>query len=263
MVIWKVLSRSSASRLEEEEVTRLGALLDPERMPRHVAVIMDGNGRWARKRMLPRVAGHRVGIDSVREIVRSSSELGIGHLTLYAFSTENWGRPRAEVDTLMGLIQEFIERELDELHENGVRFQVLGRREDLPRAVEASLHRAEQRTASNSGLHFNVAVSYSGRVELEDALRAIADEVAAGRIDPAEVGAGTIERYLYTAGQPDPDLVIRTSGELRLSNFLLWQIAYAEIYFTNTLWPDFRKKEYLEALLTFQQRQRRFGTVAG
>jgi undecaprenyl diphosphate synthase len=259
MTVWKVLHRVS-SPSSGEEIERLRALLDPQRLPRHVAVIMDGNGRWAKKRFLPRVAGHRIGIDSVREIVRSSSEIGVGHLTLYAFSTENWGRPRDEVDTLMGLIQEYIERELEELHQNNVRFQILGRREDLPRSVEQSLRSAELTTAGNTGLHFNVAISYSGRVELEQAMRSIALQVADGRLDPAQVGAQTIEQHLYTAGQPDPDLVIRTSGELRLSNFLLWQIAYAEIYFTNTLWPDFRKKEYLEALVTYQQRQRRFGT---
>jgi undecaprenyl diphosphate synthase len=262
MTIWKVLHRATGAS-SDTEVERLTALIDPQRLPRHVAVIMDGNGRWAKKRFLPRVAGHRIGIDSVREIVRNSSEIGVKHLTLYAFSTENWGRPRDEVDTLMGLIQEFIERELDELHQNNVCFRILGRREDLPRVVEASLREAERLTAENTGLHFNVAISYSGRVELEEAMRSIAEQVADGRLDPAEVGATTIEQHLYTAGQPDPDLVIRTSGELRLSNFLLWQIAYAEIYFTNTLWPDFRKQEYLEALVTFQQRQRRFGAVAG
>ena len=261
MTIWKVLTRTS-SAASGKEIERLRAALDSERMPRHVAVIMDGNGRWAKKRLLPRAAGHRIGIDSVREIVRNSSELGIGHLTLYAFSTENWRRPKDEVDTLMSLILEYIERELDELHENNVRFQILGRREDLSKGVLKSLEAAEKVTAGNTGLHFNVAISYSGRVELEDALRSIAEKVAEGQMDPADVGAHTIEKHLYTAGQPDPDLVIRTSGELRLSNFLLWQIAYAEIYFTNTLWPDFRKKEYLEALLTYQQRQRRFGSVA-
>ncbi len=240
----------------EEE--RLLGQLDLTALPRHVAVIMDGNGRWARKRRLPRVAGHRAGIDSVRETVEACARLELDVLTLYAFSKENWKRPRAEVDTLMALLQEFIRKELDRLARNNIRLQILGRVEDLPAGARRALDRALAATADNDGLCFNIALSYGGRTEIVDACRSLIREgVAAEEVDEARISAN-----LYTAGQPDPDLLIRTSGELRISNFLLWQIAYAEIWVTDTLWPDFRCRNLLQALLDFQQRERRYGGLA-
>jgi len=238
--------------------TEEGCLLnqiDRSRLPRHVAVIMDGNGRWAAERRLPRVAGHRAGIDAVREIVEVSARLGIEVLTLYAFSKENWKRPRSEVATLMALLRDYVRRELDTLLDNNIRLQTIGRVADLPPSARRELDRALDATADRTGLRFNIALSYGGRTEITDACRAIA---AAG-LSPDEIDESTIAAHLYTAGQPDPDLLIRTSGELRVSNFLLWQIAYAEIWVTETLWPDFRRLHLFQALLDYQRRERRYG----
>ncbi len=254
MSIWKVIARPFLRPVDQAGEATLESLLDRNRIPRHVAVIMDGNGRWAKKRMLPRVAGHRIGIDSVRDTVRNCSVLGVSHLTLFAFSTENWARPTDEVNALMSLIEEYIVREIDELHANGVRFQMIGQKEALPRSVLRGLENAAEKTHENSGLHFNVAVSYSGRSELEQAFQKIAAKVAAGSLAAGEVDEELLSFHLYTAGQPAPELLIRTSGEKRISNFLLWQIPNAEIYFTETLWPDFRKKALLKALLHYQKR---------
>jgi undecaprenyl diphosphate synthase len=234
---------------------RLVRQLDLAHLPRHVAVIMDGNGRWARERRLPRVAGHRAGIDAVRETVEISGRLGIEVLTLYAFSVENWKRPRSEVSTLMRLLREYLGRELNTLKDNNIRLSVIGRMEDLPLAASRELERALEATRDMTGLVFNIALSYGGRSEIVDACRAI---VRAG-VPADEIEAATIERHLYTAGQPDPDLLIRTSGEMRVSNFLLWQIAYAEIWVTDTLWPDFRRRQLFEAILDYQRRDRRYG----
>jgi undecaprenyl diphosphate synthase len=231
--------------------------LDPRRLPRHVAIIMDGNGRWARSRNLPRVAGHRAGIESVRETVEASARLGIDVLTLYAFSRENWSRPRAEVRALMALIREYVRKELRTLLENGIRLNVIGRPDELPDAVRRELDRAVESTAAQDRLLLNIALSYGGRSEIVDACRALIREGVA----PEDVDEAAIERRLYTAGQPDPDLLIRTSGELRVSNFLPWQIAYSEIWITDTLWPDFRRADLFRALLGFQSRERRFGGV--
>ena len=239
----------------------LAARLDPSRLPRHVAVIMDGNGRWAKRRFLPRVAGHQAGIGAVREIIESCCRLGIEALTLYAFSVENWKRPRAEVDTLWGLLERYLREELHNLKSNNIRFQVIGRIEQLPGSVQEMLDYAIVETAANSGLRLTVALNYGGRTEIVDAINTL---LAQARQSGAElrVDENTFGEYLSTAGLPDPDLLIRTSGEVRISNFLLWQIAYTEIWVTEKYWPDFRSEDLLEAILDFQKRERRFGGLS-
>lgn len=228
-----------------------------DRLPAHVAVIMDGNGRWAAQRHLPRVEGHRAGIDAVRDIVETSARVGIQVLTLYAFSVENWKRPAAEVSTLMLLLKRYLRSELSTLLKNDIRFKVVGRMEDLARDVQSELRDAEAKTAKNHGMEFNIALNYGGRAEIVEAARRIVqDGVSADALDEAK-----FSEYLYTAGQPDPDLLIRTSGEMRVSNFLLWQIAYAEIWVTDTLWPDFRQRHLLEAIVAYQKRDRRYGGI--
>jgi undecaprenyl diphosphate synthase len=235
----------------------LARQVDFARLPAHIAVIMDGNGRWASQRHLPRVEGHRAGIESVRETVEGSARLGVQVLTLYAFSVENWKRPAAEVSTLMLLLKRYLRSELNTLLRNNIKFNVVGRIEDLARDIQRELRDAEEKTAGNSGMLFNIALNYGGRAEIvEAARRMIAEGVPADEIDEARFGS-----YLYTAGQPDPDLLIRTSGEMRVSNFLLWQIAYAEIWVTDTLWPDFRQKDLLEAVVAYQKRDRRYGGI--
>ena len=236
--------------------------IDFARLPRHVAVIMDGNGRWAKLRHKPRVEGHRAGIASVRDVVETSARLGLQVLTLYAFSVENWKRPQSEVTTLMGLLKRYLRSELDTLLRNNIRFRVIGRMEELPPDVQDELHRGMERTADRSGLLFNIALNYGGRTEITDAVRRLAADVAAGRREPGAIDEDTLSSYLYTAGLPDPDLLIRTSGEMRVSNFLLWQIAYAEIWVTDVLWPDFRRKHLLQAVADYQKRERRYGGIA-
>ena len=232
--------------------------IDFARLPVHVAVIMDGNGRWAARRHLPRVEGHQAGIDSVRDIVESSARLGIRVLTLYAFSVENWKRPLTEIRTLMGLLKRYLRLELRTLLANDIRFRVIGRAEELAPDVRRELARAEHETASNSGMWFNIALNYGGRAEIVDGVRrALRDGLRPEDIDEPRFG-----QLLYTAGQPDPDLLIRTSGEMRVSNFLLWQIAYAEIWVTDTLWPDFRRSHLLDAIVAYQKRDRRYGGIA-
>jgi undecaprenyl diphosphate synthase len=230
--------------------------IDKAQLPAHIAIIMDGNGRWAAKSGMPRLAGHRAGINAVREVVEGSAELGISVLTLYAFSVENWKRPQAEVSALMALLKEFINSELDSIHRNNIRFQTIGRTGELDMTVQKELEKAITRTAANTGMIFNVALNYGGRAEIVDAVNRILKEKASlsGPLCEAD-----FSRYLYTAGLPDPDLLIRTSGELRISNFLLWQIAYAEIYVTEALWPDFGKKDLYDAIIAFQKRERRYG----
>jgi undecaprenyl diphosphate synthase len=240
---------------EEEALLRQ---LDLGRLPRHVAVIMDGNGRWARKRRLPRIAGHRAGIASVREMVETCARLSVPILTVYAFSKENWKRPKTEVDFLMDLLRDYMRKELDELCANNIRVQVVGRVYELPAVVQDVLQRAVTATAANSGLVFNLALSYGGRAEIVDACR----ELIRDGVSPDELDEATFARRLYTSGQPDPDLVIRTGGEMRVSNFLLWQIAYAELVVTDALWPDFRRRDLFLALLEFQRRERRFGGLS-
>jgi undecaprenyl diphosphate synthase len=236
--------------------------LDPARLPRHVAVIMDGNGRWANRRDKPRVSGHRAGVTAVRETVETTVRLDIPYLTLYAFSTENWKRPRFEVETLMRLLREYIHRELRSLQQNNVRFRAMGRRHELPAAVQRDLALAERETEGSTGMLLTVALNYSGRTEIVDACRKAAAELLAAGRDLATLRDEDIERNLYAPDLPDPDLLIRTSGEMRVSNFLLWQIAYTEIYVTETLWPDFRRNSYFQALLDYQRRERRYGGVA-
>jgi undecaprenyl diphosphate synthase len=233
--------------------------LDVERMPRHVAIIMDGNGRWAKRRHLPRVAGHRAGVQAVRETVEVSARLGLEMLTLYAFSRENWSRPRSEVGTLMSLLREFLRKELNQLVGNNIRLSVVGRLEDLDLEVRRDIEQALESTALNSGMELCIALSYGGRSEIVDACRSM----ISAAVPAEEVNADTFAAHLYTAGKPDPDLLIRTSGEMRVSNFLLWQIAYAEIWVTDKLWPDFRRAELFEALLDYQRRDRRFGGLSG
>jgi undecaprenyl diphosphate synthase len=228
-----------------------------EQLPAHVAIIMDGNGRWAALRHLPRVEGHRAGIDSVRDVVETSARLGIDVLTLYAFSVENWKRPRAEVNTLMMLLKRYIRLELGTLLKNDIKFRVIGRPDELAPDVQHELEIGIQRTAGNRGMLFNIALNYGGRAEIVDAARrAIAAGIPADDLDERR-----FSELLYTAGQPDPDLLIRTSGEMRVSNFLLWQIAYSEIWVTETLWPDFRRRDLLEAVLAYQKRDRRYGGI--
>jgi len=236
----------------------LARRIDPDRLPAHVAVIMDGNGRWAEQRHLPRVEGHRAGTEAVRDTVETAARLGIQVLTLYAFSVENWKRPAEEVGTLMRLLKRFLRAELDTLLRHDIRFRVVGRLEDLGKDVREELLLATDRTASGNGMQFNVALNYSGRAEIVDAAR----RAIASGVRPEDLTEERFAEYLYTAGQPDPDLLIRTSGEMRVSNFLLWQIAYAEIYVTDTLWPDFRRRHLLEAVLAYQKRERRYGGIA-
>jgi undecaprenyl diphosphate synthase len=246
------LERLAEPGSDEERLLRQ---IDLDRLPRHVAIIMDGNGRWARQRHLPRVAGHRAGITSVREAVETAARLGLDVLSLYAFSRENWKRPRTEVDTLMGLLREYLAKELATLRDNDIRFHVIGRMHDLAEPIRRELEDAIEATRSNAGMRFNIALSYGGRAEIVDACRALIEEgLPPGSVDESAIGA-----HLYTAGQPDPDLLIRTSGELRISNFLLWQIAYSEIWVTPTLWPDFRRRNLYEAMLDYQRRERRYG----
>ena len=233
--------------------------LDLGRLPRHVAVIMDGNGRWAQSRHQPRVNGHRAGVEAVRDTVEACARLGVEALTLYAFSIENWQRPRHEVWTLMNLLRDFLRREIQLLVDNGIRLRVLGRRDRLDRSLLAELDRAVEVTAEGERMTLNVALNYSGRCEIVDACRKIVQDWAAG--EPVEIDEETLGRYLYTAGQPDPDLLIRTSGEMRISNFLLWQLAYTEIHVTQKLWPDFRRADLYEAICDYQRRDRRFGRV--
>jgi undecaprenyl diphosphate synthase len=228
-----------------------------DRLPQHVAVIMDGNGRWAAQRHLPRVEGHRAGIESVRDIVESSARIGIRVLTLYAFSVENWKRPPSEISTLMSLLKRYLRLELNTLLKNDIRFRVIGRADELAPDIRRELTAAEEKTAANAGMQFNIALNYGGRAEIVDAARRA---IQAG-VRPEDLDERKFSEFLYTAGQPDPDLLIRTSGEMRVSNFLLWQIAYAEIWVTDTLWPDFRRRHLLEAVLAYQKRDRRYGGI--
>lgn len=234
-------------------------LLEPGRLPNHVAIIMDGNGRWATARKLPRVEGHRAGIRAVRQTIETAARLGIDVVTLYAFSTENWKRPRHEVLTLMGLLKEYINRELKTFLKHDLRFRPIGRIDQLDASVQRELDRAVEATSSCKGSLIQIALNYSGRQELTDTVRSAVREAVAGTLKPDELDEAWIEDHLTTRGQPDPDLLIRTSGEQRISNFLLWQLAYSEIYFAPVLWPDFNQEEFLKALLAYQRRERRFG----
>jgi undecaprenyl diphosphate synthase len=254
MALADMLAAVPAGSPEESLLSRI----DFSRLPRHVAIIMDGNGRWAASRGLPRVEGHRAGTESVRSTVETSARLGIKVLTLYAFSVENWKRPDTEVTALMALLKRYLRIELKTLLSNNIRFRVIGQRERLGAEVRQELEAAEARTSTNTGMIFNIALSYGGRAEIVEAARRA---MAAG-LAPDDLDEERFASFLSTAGQPDPDLLIRTSGEMRVSNFLLWQIAYAEIWVTDALWPDFRARDLLEAIVDYQKRDRRYGAIA-
>ena len=251
------MEQKNKKLIEIENLVNNGAAL-----PSHIAIIMDGNGRWAKKRHLPRVAGHNEGIKSVRAVVEAAGDLGIKVLTLYTFSKENWYRPKQEVSALMKLLVSSLRREIDELDANHVVLKAIGNIEELPEAAYDELLFGIERTKHNTGLVLNLALSYSGRQEIVDAVREIAQKVKAGLIQPEEIGEQVVSAHLHSYDLPDPDLLIRTSGESRISNFLLWQMAYSEIYITRTFWPDFRKEEFYEALVSFMRRERRFGMVS-
>jgi undecaprenyl diphosphate synthase len=245
------------ARTGEEALLLKG--LDPQRLPRHIAIIMDGNGRWAGRRHLPRIAGHRAGVARAREVIETCAKLHIPALSLYAFSMENWRRPKTEIDFLMRLLREYLRKELPAIHKNNIRLLVIGRPDQLPGAVRKDIELAMHKTAGNTGMKLVVAMNYGGRAELVDAFNSILDRVRHDGLSTYRVDEQTISDHLYTAGLPDPDLMIRTSGEMRVSNFLLWQMAYAEIYVTDVLWPDFARPHLLEALLDYQRRERRYG----
>jgi undecaprenyl diphosphate synthase len=236
--------------------------MDSQKLPKHIAIIMDGNGRWAKKRAMNRIRGHEEGAESVRVIVRTSREIGISYLTLYAFSEENWIRPQYEIKALMKMLKRFMKSELKEMMENGIRFHTIGRINKLPDDVQEIIHKTMKETSSNSGMVLTLALSYGGRQEILDATQKIIKRIQSGEISAEDVSEQFVSDSLYTCGMPDPDLLIRTSGEYRISNFMLWQIAYTEIYITPTLWPDFRKAEYLLAIEEFMKRERRFGATS-
>ncbi len=233
--------------------------IDHTRLPRHIAVVMDGNGRWAKRRMMPRIFGHRAGVATVDRIVSLASEIKIPALTLYSFSTENWKRPANEVSALMDILKEFLMKEMMRMVKNNIQFRTIGRTQELPATAIESINQVKDSTKNNTGTVLTLALSYGGRAELEDAVKGIAREVKSGILDPEAIDQETISGHLDTAGLPEVDLLIRTSGEQRVSNFLLWQIAYAELWFTDVLWPDFQGTDFLQAILAFQKRERRFG----
>jgi len=230
-------------------------------IPRHIAIIMDGNGRWAKERGLPRTEGHRRGAESVRAMTEACRELGVQYLTLYAFSSENWKRPKREVDALMKLLELYLKREVKEMMKNNIKLQAIGRLHDLPESCQRELHRAIEMTANNTELTLILALSYGGREEIVDGVKSLIESIEKGHLDKAMINNEVFSKHLYTRYYPDPDLLIRTSGELRLSNFLLWQLSYTEFYITDKLWPDFRKPELEEAIASYSKRQRRFGAV--
>jgi undecaprenyl diphosphate synthase len=243
----------------QRDEVRLLEQIDPRRLPRHIAIIMDGNGRWAQRRHLPRIAGHRAGVAAARRVIETCANIGIPTLTLYAFSVENWRRPKTETDFLMRLLREYLRKELPDIHRNNIRLVVLGRTDRLPQAVRDDVRDAMAKTAGNTGMTLAVALNYGGRAEIVDAFNSILDKMRHNGSGVNPVDEEMISRHLYTAGLPDPDLLVRTSGEMRVSNFLLWQIAYAEMYVTETLWPDFNRAKLYDALLEYQKRERRYG----
>lgn len=252
----KAESKSSYDRRIQEELKKSGEI------PKHIAIIMDGNGRWAKKRGLPRVAGHREGVKSVRDVVEACAQLGVKYLTLFAFSTENWKRPKHEIDTLMKLLIKTLRTETDKLHKNDIKLMAIGDIESLPVEVQRELKEAIEKTKNNKRMVLNLALSYSGRWEIIEAVKDIARDVKSGKIKVEEINDSLFASYLKTAGIPEPDLLIRTSGEFRISNFLLWQIAYTELYICDCLWPDFRRKHLYEAIRDYQKRERRFGMTS-
>lgn len=245
----------------QDDESYLLSIIDKDKLPRHIAIIMDGNGRWAKQRGLPRIAGHRAGMKSVKTAVKLSAELGIKALTLYAFSTENWTRPKQEINTLMKILREYLRKETNELNQNNVKLQFIGRVKELPESVQQVLEWAVGKTANNTGLRLNVALNYSGRIDIIDAIKKLIADIEAKRCSKEDINEALFEKYLYTTSLPEVDLLIRTSGEMRISNFLLWQIAYTEIYITPIYWPDFTRKHLLSAIIDYQKRERRFGGI--
>ncbi len=235
--------------------------IDIKLLPEHIAIIMDGNGRWAKKRMLPRNMGHRAGVEALRDVIKTASNIGIRYLTLYAFSTENWRRPESEISMLMKLLVEYLKKEIAELDYNNVKIQTIGDITRLPKWVVMEIDKAVAKTKSNSGIHINIALNYGGRSEIVNVVKKIGEGIKNGSIEVEEIDGSLIESLLYTANMPDPDLLIRTSGEIRLSNFLLWQCAYSEFWFTDMYWPDFKGEHLLEAISDYQNRKRRFGGI--
>jgi undecaprenyl diphosphate synthase len=242
-------------------ITNINEIIERGSLPRHIAIIMDGNGRWARKRLMPRTMGHRAGMGSLKEVVKACDELKISVLTVYAFSTENWKRPDSEVQFLMKLLVEFLHKELNELHENDVRIKIIGDYSVLNQECQDEIRRALATTCNNQGLLFNIALNYGARAEMVEAIKKIVDGVISGEISRDSICENTVASFLYTGGVPDPDLLIRTAGELRLSNFLLWQLAYTELWVTTRLWPDFTREDLFAAIRDYQQRDRRFGAL--
>jgi undecaprenyl diphosphate synthase len=242
-------------------ITKLPAILDPTKIPQHVAAIMDGNGRWAKEQGLPRIAGHQQGAKTVKSLLRCCKDWGIAHFTVYAFSTENWGRPAAEVDFLMRLFEGLLDSELEQMHAEGVRIRFLGDRSQVPIGLQKMMDKSTARTEHNSEVTFNIAINYGSRHEILQACKSIAHRAQLGELDPHQIDESVFTEYLDTHGLPDPDLLIRTSGEQRVSNFLLWQLAYTELHITKTHWPDFSNDEFMHAIADFQQRSRRFGKV--
>lgn len=243
--------------LSEIDLKKLG--IDPERLPRHIAIIMDGNGRWAKKGMMPRIFGHREGVKTVDRIVTFARKAGISALTLYSFSSENWLRPKEEVSALMGILNEYIKKELARMLKEDIRFNTIGRIDHLPRATQNLINDAKEKTRDNNGLILTLALSYGSRQEILEVVKRVAHLAKSGEIGEGDIDERLFESFLYTEGLPTVDLLIRTSGEIRISNFLLWQIAYSEIYFTDTLWPDFKEDDLVEAIIEYQNRERRFG----
>jgi len=244
---------------QEQDLERLREEVLAGNLPKHIAVIMDGNGRWANEKGLPRTVGHKKGVKKLKEVIKLINKLGIEYLTVFAFSTENWKRPKKEVKFLMKLFNQAFNNELDELHSNGVKVRVLGRREGLPPNIKDKVREITELTKDNQGLNLNIALNYGGRAEIIDAVKSLASEVSDGEIELTEITEERLNNKLYTEGMPDPELLIRSSGELRISNFLLWQLAYTEFYFTDTFWPEFDEKELLLAIAEYQERERRFG----
>ncbi|MBO8137062.1 MAG: isoprenyl transferase [Desulfotomaculum sp.] len=257
--LWNFLSRSRGKKDTVDDIESVMQAVDRERLPKHIAIIMDGNGRWAQRRGMPRTYGHKAGVESLREIVRACNELKIPVLTVYAFSTENWKRPREEVDALMDLLVEYVYKEIDELDRNKVQVRAIGRIHKLPEKCQQAVAFARERTKDNDGLILNLALNYGGRSELVDAVRSILQMTADKKISIKDIDEQLISSHLYTAGLPDPDLLIRPSGDFRISNFLLWQLAYTEFWYTDVMWPDFRKEDLLRAIYDYQNRERRFG----
>jgi undecaprenyl diphosphate synthase len=255
----KVWKKWFGGKANDKNIENIYDTLEQDKIPKHIAIIMDGNGRWAQKRGMPRTFGHRAGAEVLRNVVRAASDIGVQVLTAYAFSTENWNRPAEEVNLLMRLISDYLDSEIEEMNENNVQMKFIGNLEELPLGVQDKIAKSQQRTADNTGLILNLAINYGGRAEVVHAVQILAQKVLQGELAPAQIDADAINRHLYTAGLPDPDLLIRPSGDLRLSNFLLWQSAYTELWLTDIKWPDFTAELLVQAIKDFQKRERRFG----